>query len=88
MPIININKINLYAEWNLDVINEYCAICKNHILENSICSEINPKLSSVPVVGNCNHCFHYNCINLWIKNRKVCPLCNSEWIFKNLNLST
>ena len=31
MPIINIEKINLSAEWNFDVINEYCGICKKDI---------------------------------------------------------
>jgi E3 ubiquitin-protein ligase RBX1 len=87
MPIINIEKINLFAEWNFDVINEYCGICKNHIMENSLCLENNKKLNAI-AVGECNHCFHYNCINLWIKNKEICPLCNSKWKFRVENLQS
>ena len=26
----------------------------------------------------CNHCFHPDCIEEWLKNQKVCPYCKSE----------
>ena len=78
---IKIKRINLYAEWKLNAINDFCPICKNHILDNSVFYEIKKK-KSIPIIGNCNHCYHKECINLWIKNKNLCPLCNQIWKLK------
>ena len=40
---IKIKRINLYAEWKLNAINDFCPICKNHVLNNSVINEINKK---------------------------------------------
>lgn len=24
---------------------------------------------------NCNHCFHFDCLSVWLKEKMVCPLC-------------
>ena len=84
MTRFSIEKISLVGEWNFDIINEYCSICKNSIFEPYTTSGEFDEKMSVPVMGKCNHTFHFYCINLWINNRNVCPLCNKDWKFKKI----
>ena len=87
MPRFSIEKINLVGEWNFDIFNQYCSICKNSIFEPHISSSDSNNKLSAPVMGTCNHTFHFYCINLWISNRNVCPLCNKTWKFKKIKSS-
>lgn len=48
---------------------------KKKILECSICLETNQKLQFRKL--KCNHKFHMNCIEEWLKIQKRCPLCNN-----------
>lgn len=68
---IQIKKIHLHCEWNFDMYNKNCAICKSPIIEDSKCC----------VIGKCKHSYHYNCINTWLKSNYKCPLCNQKWEF-------
>mmetsp|Transcript_14371 Transcript_14371/g.16061 ORF Transcript_14371/g.16061 Transcript_14371/m.16061 type:complete len:130 (+) Transcript_14371:613-1002(+) len=41
-----------------------CAICLSHLL--------NPKKR---FTLGCNHCFHKECINIWLDENRTCPIC-------------
>ena len=58
--------------------NTDCGICKNNLSENNINEE---NLISLNVnIGVCGHGFHSICINEWIKNMPLCPICCQKWI--------
>lgn len=75
---LKINKINLRGYWSWNIHNETCPICRCHLFE----APCNGNIIN-PVVGVCNHAFHYECISSWLKNQnKNCPLCNQTWVSK------
>ena len=70
---INVNSINIKGYWDYTFHNDMCIICRGNIYDNS---------ESYIVVGKCNHAFHYDCINNWVRTRKNCPLCNQLWVYR------
>ena len=50
---------------------EDCAICLGNMTIDDICNDYIEKLS-------CNHIFHKDCINTWLKDKKTCPLCREK----------
>jgi len=68
---IKVMKVKLYENDNDNEMNDTsystCAIC----LEKYEIGE------SVSVLKPCNHMFHENCIDEWIKKSIICPLCNT-----------
>ena len=80
MPTIEIKEVNLYNEWTWNIHNTECPICRNNIDEPAIGS------NTINIcVGKCNHAYHSECISMWIKRKRTCPLCNCKWIEKKLN---
>ena len=61
----NLRNINLISEPQNRVIREpiTCSICLDNI-PNSDIKEL-----------RCNHKFHRNCINIWLRENNTCPLC-------------
>ncbi|XP_047950763.1 uncharacterized protein LOC125196330 isoform X1 [Salvia hispanica] len=45
-----------------------CPIC----LENYKASE------RLRVIRNCNHCFHSDCLDLWLQRKSTCPICRTN----------
>jgi len=80
--LVTINNVHIRGLWNWNVHNTNCAICRNHIFEPSINSNVT---ESCAVVGVCNHAFHHDCIINWLKTRNVCPLCNNKWSYMKSN---
>jgi hypothetical protein len=62
-------------------INTECGICRNNLNENSVLEE--HLVSSDVNIGTCGHGFHKICINEWIKNNNICPICCTKWISKS-----
>jgi RING-box protein 1 len=77
---VKIKRLELCCNWNWNIHNDTCPICRNDIHEPSISNDqTNGKSNSKAVIGVCGHSFHYDCISNWLKTRNVCPLCNSKW---------
>lgn len=47
--------------------------------ECSICLD---KINKDSIFLDCNHSYHYECINTWIKIKPICPLCRKILICK------
>ena len=72
---VEIININLYNEWTWNIHNTECPICKIDFDEND----------NDLIIGVCNHAYHKECIEMWIKRKCICPLCNGVWKKKELN---
>ncbi|KAK7350608.1 hypothetical protein VNO77_09422 [Canavalia gladiata] len=46
-----------------------CAVCLENFKVGDVCR----------LLPNCNHSFHVHCIDLWILNTPVCPICRT-WV--------
>lgn len=54
--------------------------CKNkHFSECSICVESFEDEDKVVPYPGCDHNYHYECLKLWIKSNKTCPLCKGKF---------
>lgn len=48
-------------------------------IECTICQETGITNANGGCIGECNHCFHNNCIKQWfLKNKDTCPNCRSQ----------
>lgn len=76
--MITIKDYKLVSEWKYihdnKPYNDECIICKEtiHMVSNS-----------GNVISNCKHAFHLKCINKWLKIKKTCPICHSNWNSNN-----
>jgi anaphase-promoting complex subunit 11 len=83
MEVISINSVKPILIWKWKFINDTCAICQHSLMgPSSKCISVGNTIDTcAPVKGQCNHVFHTDCMNDWIKNtyRAKCPLCMSRW---------
>lgn len=73
LPIKLINKLNIvyYEETNKDkYTNLKCLICQEEFAEDN----------EIELVGlqRCTHIFHKDCIVVWLKGSKRCPICKDD----------
>lgn len=76
-------KINQIGIWTYDLSNENCGICRDS--NQSLCimcmgGDTNPNEPCQVIIGRCGHAYHSHCINGWLKNSAVCPICNQTWL--------
>ncbi|KAK7275486.1 hypothetical protein RIF29_16605 [Crotalaria pallida] len=57
-------------ENNEETESEFCAVCLSEFCKGE-------KVKSLPV---CNHRYHADCIDAWLKNHITCPLCRNKII--------
>jgi hypothetical protein len=85
MANININHITINAYSSLDVLNDNCAICREHLYNKCIKCQDFDNIKCYSVIGICNHGYHYCCIDSWLKSNSYsikCPICNEDWKLK------
>lgn len=82
-----ISNLKIMTSWRHNLpLNNDCTICRCSLNENSIDYQ-NKGITSFIVVGNCDHAFHKECLDSWIKNNMRCPICGVSWTFKNNNFT-
>ena len=62
--------LNVYNQKNIEKKN--CIICLNNI-------EFKDRHYL-----HCGHCFHCNCVKIWLKSKESCPICRSKNKCKNI----
>ena len=80
-PVFEVKKWNAVALWGWDIQVDNCAICRNSLMEPSIDNQALGVDEVTIAWGVCNHCFHLECIQRWLKTRYVCPLCGMQLLF-------
>jgi hypothetical protein len=75
-------KINQIGIWTYDLSNENCGICRDS--NQSLClmcesGDTNPAKPCQVIIGKCGHAYHSHCINGWLDNNSVCPICAQTW---------
>lgn len=79
-----VKKWNAVAFWSWEIELDVCAICRNSLYEPSIEHQA-AGLDDVSIAwGVCNHCFHLECIQRWLRQRNVCPMCGTEWEYQKV----
>ncbi|WOH14501.1 hypothetical protein DCAR_0934020 [Daucus carota subsp. sativus] len=46
----------------------YCAVCLHDVANGEMCRKL----------PQCEHCFHVDCIDVWLRCHLSCPLCRSR----------
>lgn len=63
-----------------------CAICRGGLGDPCMDCEANDGTLTTTcttergIAPGCAHVYHGHCIRRWIRKRRVCPLCNQEWV--------
>merc|ERR1711964_316707 len=85
---VTVKKWTAVTQWAWDIASDNCAICKSDLHEPSIQYVADPMPYNDQglqiAVGGCNHTYHLDCINRWLKVHPTCPLCNKDWEFLNI----
>ncbi len=70
----NVSSNNSISFQRLDILP--IKAIENHIeKECSICQTNFCLGEKITILTDCDHCFHYNCLKQWVKNKVNCPLC-------------
>ena len=75
-------KMDIMSTWYFNTKkNDECWICHRNLNTNSLHNK-ELGIHSTIIEGQCGHCFHKECIELWTKNYNPnCVICNKVWKF-------
>lgn len=77
---IKVKDMSVQAYWSLDLKDPNCGLCHKHLM-NATQEEIESRnITNKVVIGKCQHGFHEECLNEWIKTgSKHCPTDHTDW---------
>merc|ERR1711934_332060 len=83
--LVVLKKVQMVAMWSFAGDTENCGICKQSNHGVCINCEIEEKGTDQCdiAIGECNHAFHWHCIEPWLRKKTSCPICGSEWNLAN-----
>ncbi|KEG03372.1 RING zinc finger protein, putative [Plasmodium vinckei vinckei] len=64
---IIIGQRNMQSENNNNIINEQCAVCFEHFINNDKCIKL-----------TCLHTYHWKCVQNWFRFNLTCPCCRHK----------
>ncbi|KRH93214.1 Anaphase-promoting complex subunit 11 [Pseudoloma neurophilia] len=79
MVKIRINKIYQTCSQRWKVASEICGICQQGF--DQMCASCDHPMKCPPAMGKCKHAYHMHCMQKWLENNKVCPMCRAPWKF-------
>lgn len=65
-----------YYEDSIKQIYETNDLTQNINCDCAICLDFDKKTSVITL--KCNHRFHWNCLNVWLKENLICPMCKQD----------
>ena len=88
---VNIKRFHGVARWSWNVggaaskaavgeeeDDDVCGICQNPF--EGVAPGMKYPGDDCPLErGPCNHCFHLQCVDRWLRTKKSCPICRAEW---------
>ena len=77
-------KWNAVTMWKWDGQQDKCAVCRSELMMPSIEAQAEGGNDVTGpgyqiAWGACSHVFHLDCVQRWLKQRSVCPMCNADW---------
>lgn len=83
---------NPVATWSFKSSDNTCSICREKLETLCVdCLNCNSKdnIECNVSQGNCGHCFHKHCVDLWLKDksRTLCPVCTLPLQIKVKNMN-
>ena len=76
---MSVKKYTLFCSTHLDCKNDDCTICRKSLDEDSIFAQEENYCSTLVSNSICNHTFHKECIEPWLRKFNKCPICASQW---------
>lgn len=80
MVSIKIKKIYASYSWRWNIEDEMCGICQSGF--DQMCTDCKHPTECPPCIGTCLHAYHQHCLQNWLENSKVCPMCRLDWEYK------
>ena len=81
MEVITFNNVSIVYDWKFNFRDDNCAICRNSLMDCSTKCIVEKKNidTCAPIMGECGHAFHKDCIEDWLSSRRKCPICMQRW---------
>jgi RING-box protein 1 len=87
MEVVNWSPV---GKWSFKTSGNECNICKQHYEEPCLdctTTHVGGELICDITRGKCGHCYHKHCINKWLTNSNICPICSTPYVTELSNMA-